>query len=136
MVPLTATGPKVYVATINTVLSHSYDSFVKTLNHMNSLKLRDCSGENVVYCYYATLVDDERLESARAFNPGRLGYIICIFEDNSDSRFHIWSTHNYKEVVDFIKKLCVCGEDVMQPYYIIAYGSLVQEAMCEYRSID
>ena len=34
----------------------------------------------------------------------------------------------YKEVTEFIKKLCVCDEDVMQPEELITYYSLVQEA--------
>ena len=37
--------------------------------------------------------------------------------------------------MEFIKKLCACDEDVMQPDEIISYGSLVQEAMREYHNI-
>ena len=47
LVPLKATGPEVYVATMTTVLSDSYDSLVDTLNHMKSLKLKDNPGRNV-----------------------------------------------------------------------------------------
>ena len=35
-------------------------------------------------------------------------YIIHIFEDNSDYRFHLWEIQKYKEFMEFIKKLCVC----------------------------
>ena len=44
LVPLTETGPKVYVATMTTVLYHSCYYFVETLNHMKSLKLKDYLG--------------------------------------------------------------------------------------------
>ena len=66
----------------------------------------------------------ERLDSDRVFNPEHLGCIIQIFKNNSDSRFRLWATHKYKEVMEFIKKLCVFDEDVMQPDDIINYSSL------------
>ena len=44
LVPLTATGPEVFVATMTTIISDSYYSLVYTLNHMNSLKLKDRPG--------------------------------------------------------------------------------------------
>ena len=47
LVTLTVTGPEVYVVTISTVLSDSYDSFVNTLNHTKSLEIRDHPGEGV-----------------------------------------------------------------------------------------
>ena len=56
-------------------------------------------------------------------------------EDNYDYIFHIWATQKYKEVVEFIKKLCVCDKDVIQPDDIITQGSFVQEAMRGYRNI-
>ena len=119
LVPPTATVPEVYVATMNNVLSDSYDSLVYTLNHMKSIKLKDYMGGNVADCCYAILIDIERLDSARAFNPKHLGYIICTFEDTSYSRFHIWATQKYKEVMEFVKKLFLCDEDVKQTDDII-----------------
>ena len=74
------------------------------------------------------LVDDDRLESARSFNPDCLGYITHIFEDTSDSIFHLWAIQKYKEVTDFINKLRVCDMDVISQEDIITYESLVQEA--------
>ena len=74
------------------------------------------------------MVDDERLESAGAFKPEHLGYITCIFEDTSDSRFRLWGIQKYKEVTEFIKKLCVCNMDVISQEDLITYESLVQEA--------
>ena len=59
---LTETGPEVYVATMTTVLSDSYDSLVDTLNHMKCLKLKDHKGGNVSDCCDSILVDVGRLE--------------------------------------------------------------------------
>ena len=47
LVPLTATRPEVYVATMTTIISNSYYSLVDTLNHMKSLKLKDHPGGSV-----------------------------------------------------------------------------------------
>ena len=44
MVPMTGTGPEVYVATMTNVISNYYDYLVDTLNHMKSLKLKDNLG--------------------------------------------------------------------------------------------
>ena len=129
LVLLTATGPEVYVSTMNTVLSNYYDSLVDTLNHMKSLKLQDHPGGNVPNCCDTILVDVERLESAGAFKPKHLGYIIFISENTSDSGFHIWGTHKYKEFMKLVKKPFVYYEDVMQNDVIIIYSFLVQKAL-------
>ena len=92
LVLLTATGPEVYVATMNTIISDSYYSLVDTLNHTKNLKLKDHPGRDAANFYEAILVNVESLESARAFKPENLGYIIHIFEDTSDSRFHLFAT--------------------------------------------
>ena len=126
MVPLTPTRPEVYVATTNTVIYNSYASLVENLNRINSLKIKDNTGKNVADLCDSTLVDAESLEIDGAFNPEHLGYIIRIFKDTYDSIFHLWATQNYKEFMEFIKKLCVCEEYVRQPDDIITYGSLVQ----------
>ena len=47
LVPLTATGPEVFVATITTFLSDSYDALEDTFTHMKSLKTKSYPGENV-----------------------------------------------------------------------------------------
>ena len=73
MVPLTETGPEVYVTIMTTFLSDYYDALEETLNHMKSLKLKSYPGENVTYCCASILVDAERLESAGAFKPEHLG---------------------------------------------------------------
>ena len=69
LVTLTETRPQVYVATMTTVLSYSYDSLVDNLYYMKSLKLKDNPWGNVADCCDTILVDVERLESARVFNP-------------------------------------------------------------------
>ena len=89
MVPLTATGPEVYVSIMTTFLYDSYDDSEETLNHMKSIKMKSYPGENVTDYCAAILVDAERLESAGAFKPEHLGYIIRFFEDTSDSRFRL-----------------------------------------------
>ena len=113
MVPLTATGPEVYVAIMTTFISNSYDALEETLNHMKSLKLKSCPGENVTGFCAEILVDTKCLESAGAFKLEHLGYISSIFEDNSDSRFRLWAIQKYKEVKEFIKKIRVCDMDVI-----------------------
>ena len=80
---------------------------------MKSLKIKIYPGENVTDCCAAILVDAERLDSVGTFKPENLGYITCIFEDTSDSIFRPWAIPKYKEVTEFIKKLCVCGMDVI-----------------------
>ena len=128
MVPLTATGPEVYVAIMTTFLFDYYDALEETLNHMKSLKLKIYPGENVTDCCAAILVDAERLESAGALKPEHLGYRIRIFEDTSDSRFRLWAIQKYKQVTAFIKKLRVCDIDVLSQEDLITYESLVQDA--------
>ena len=135
MVPLTATRPDVYVATMTTIISNSYYSLVDNFNHIKNLKLNDHPGRGVADCYDAIMVNVESLESAGAFNPENLSYIICIFEDTSDFRFHLWATQKYKEVMEFAKKPLLCDKDFMQSDDIIAYGLPVQESLREYSNI-
>ena len=111
--PLTATGPEVYVTTMTTIISNSYYSLVDTLNHTNNLELKDHQRSDAADCYDAILVSVESLESAGAFKPEHLGYIIHISENTSNSRFQIWATQKYKEVMKFVKKPLLCDEDVM-----------------------
>ena len=49
LVPLTATGPEVYITTMTTFISDSYDDLEETLTHMNILKLNNYPGDNVTY---------------------------------------------------------------------------------------
>ena len=49
LVPLTATGIEVFVATMTKFLSDSYDALEETLTHMKSLKLKKLSrGERYI----------------------------------------------------------------------------------------
>ena len=73
MVPLTATRPEIYVATMTTIISDSYYSLVVTFNHMKSLKLKDHTGGDVEDFCDAILVDVERLESDGNFKSEHLG---------------------------------------------------------------
>ena len=104
-------------------------------NHMKNLKLKNNPGRDVANCYNTILVNVESLDSAGAFKPEHLVYINSIFEDTSDSRFHIWATQKYKEVMEFVKKPLLCDEDVTQTDNTITYGLLVQESLREYSNI-
>ena len=126
LLPLTATGPEVYVATMTTIISDSYYYLTDTINQMNSLKLNDNQGGDTVDCYDAILKNVEGLESAGAFKPEHLGYIISIFENTSDSRFNLWATQKYKEVMEFVKKPLLSDKDVMHTNDITNYGLLAQ----------
>ena len=86
---------------------------------MKSLKFKIFPGENIIDFCASILVDVERLDSFGAFNPEHLGYITCIFEDFSDSRFRLWGIQKYKKVTEFINKLCVCDMDVILQEYLI-----------------
>ena len=135
LVQLTATVPEVYVSTMTTVLSDSYDSLAETLNHTKNLKIKDNPGDNVADCCDTILVDVDHLEIARVFNHEHLIYITRILKDTSDYRFRLWATQKYKQVMEFIKRLCVCEKYVMKIDDIITYGHLVQEAIREYCNI-
>ena len=102
---------------------------------MKSLKLKSYPGENFTDLCAAILLGDELLESAGAFNTEHLGYITCIFEDNSESRLHIWAIHNYREVTEFTKKLRVCDMDVISQEDLTTYEDLLQDATREYCNI-
>ena len=106
-----------------------------TLNHTKNLKLKDHPGRDAADFYDAILVNVESLESDGAFNPKHLDYIIHIFENTSNSRFHLWATQKYKEVMEFVQKLLLCDEDIMQTDDIITYGFLAQESLREYSNI-
>ena len=73
LVPLTATVTEVFVATMSTFLSYSYDALEETLTHTKSLKLKIYPGENVTYCCIEIFVDYEHLDSAGSFKPDHLG---------------------------------------------------------------
>ena len=81
MVPLTATGPEVYVATMTTIISDSYYSLVDTTNHTKNIKLKYHLDRDVADCYDEILVNVESFESYGSFKPEHLGYIIHIFEN-------------------------------------------------------
>ena len=49
-----------------------------------------------------------------------------ISENTSNSRFYLWATQKYKEVIKFIKKPLLCDKDVIHTNDIITYGFLDQ----------
>ena len=120
LLSMTETGPEVYVATMITVLYNYHAYLADILNHTKSLKLKDHTGYNVKDICDVVLLDADRFESAGAFNPKYLSYIIGIFEDTFYSRLYIWATKKYKEDMDFIKKLFVREKYVIRTDEIIA----------------
>ena len=54
---------------------------------MNNLKLKDHPGRDAADYHDEIVVNVESLESAGAFKPEHLRYIIRIFENTSNSRF-------------------------------------------------
>ena len=85
--------------------------------------------------YDAILENVEGLENDGAFKPEHLGYIISTFENTSDSRFIIWATQKYKEVMEFVKKPLLSDKYVMHTNDITTYGLLAQESLREYSNI-
>ena len=106
-----------------------------TQNHMKNIKLNDHPGRGVADCYDAILENVEILESAGAFKPEHLGYIIHILENTSNSRFQVWSTQKYKEIMEFVKKPLLCDKDIMHIDDMITYVLLPQEFSREYSNI-
>ena len=120
---------------MTTFIYDSYDALGDTLTHMKSIKLKSHPGENVIDWCAAILVDSDHLKISSALKPKHLGYITSIFEDTYDSRFRLWSIKKYKEVTEFIKKLCECDMDDISQEELITYEYLVQEDTHEYRYI-
>ena len=57
LVLLTETGTEVFVATMTTFLSDSYDALEETITQIKSLKLKSYTGDNVTYLCAEILVD-------------------------------------------------------------------------------
>ena len=62
-------------------------------------------------------------------------WVIHIFENTYNSRFQIWATQKYKEVMEFVTKPLLCDKDVMHTDDMITYGLLTQESLWEYSNI-
>ena len=61
LVPLTATGPEVFVVTMTTFISDSYDALEEIIYHIKSLKLKSYPVENVTDFCAAIYEDSEIL---------------------------------------------------------------------------
>ena len=133
--PLTENGSEVFVATMTTFFSNSYDALEETLTPMKSTKLKSHPGENVTYLCTEILVDVECLGNSGSLKPEHLEYTNQIFEDNYDSRLRPWKIQKYKEDMEFIKKLLVCDMYIISPEYLKTYSTLLQEATREYCNI-
>ena len=62
-VPITASGPEIFMATVTVCLSDSYDALEQTKTELKAIKLKDFPGENVQHCVAKILDLCERLES-------------------------------------------------------------------------
>ena len=100
MVPLTATGPEVYVATMITIISDSYYSLVETPNQIESLKLKDNQGGDTADCYDAILENVDGLgvpeplslsTSAISFASLRILLILDLISGQLRSTRRLWS---------------------------------------------
>ena len=80
------------------VLSNCCAYLEETLNHLKCIKLKDNLGGTVAEWFATILLDADQLYYDVAFNTDHLGYITHKFENNSDPRFHLRSTHKYNEV--------------------------------------
>ena len=89
LVPLTETGPEVYVVTMTKFLSNSYDYLKETLKNLKCLKLKDHPEENITEFCAEILVYAKPLESYRYFNTNHLGYITNISDNTSNPIFHL-----------------------------------------------
>ena len=87
LVTLKAIGPEVFVVTMTKFRSDSYDALGETITHTKSLKLKIYPGEDFTDFCAAILIDAERFDISGVFKSDHLGYITCIFEDTSESRF-------------------------------------------------
>ena len=70
---------------------------------MQQVKWNIYPRENVTDWSSAILLDAEHIESYGDLKHENLGYIICTFEDTSDTRFRLWAIQKYKEATEFIK---------------------------------
>ena len=70
---LSATVPEVYVSAMNTFFTDPYDTLEDTLNNLKSLKINSYPEDNITDLCADILVNDDCLESARAFNTENLG---------------------------------------------------------------
>ena len=86
------------------------------------------------YYFAAILVYSGLFDSAGAFNTEHLGYITCICEDASDSRFHKWEIQSTRRLHS-LSRNSVCDVYVISPEELITYEYLVKYSMCEYHDL-
>ena len=72
-VPLTATRPEVYFSTMTKFISDPHEDLEKTLNHLNSIKLKSYPRGNVEAFATEFLVNTEILESSGDFKLDKIG---------------------------------------------------------------
>ena len=86
--PITASGPEVFITTMHICLSDSYEALEETKKQLKTLKLSDFSGENVVNCCAQILMLAKCLDSAGAFEPNLLCAITRIFTLSTEKKLN------------------------------------------------
>ena len=133
MVPPTETSHEVYVSTTKTIIFNFYNDLEENINDLYSLKIKIYPGKNVPDLCASIQVGDDCLESFGSFKPENLRDINRILQDNFDYRFNLWVIHKYKDVTEFLNKLYLCEDYIIQPEYLNNYNSHVKQVMREYK---
>ena len=97
-IPITASGPEVFITTMHICISDSYEALEETKKQLKSLKLSDFPGENVVDCCARILMLAEQLDSAGAFEIDLLCAIARIFTLSSEKKFEFGQPRHTKSV--------------------------------------
>ena len=130
-VPITASGPEIFMATVTVCFSDSYDALEQTKIELKTIKLKDFPGENVQDCVAKILDLCERLESGGAFDNQLICSIMKIFENASDKKFQLWAMNEYRACANYVKQQRLG----LTPPTSITYESICQDAVNEYRSL-
>ena len=130
LVPITASGPEVFMAILSVCYSDSYDALEQTKTNLKLIKLKDYPGENVEECVTVISQLAERLDSAGAFEPQLLCSIMKIFEHAKDERFRLWAMSKYKECANYNKELRFGSNPTT-----MTYEEICQDAVTEYKSL-
>ena len=83
-VPITASGPEIFMTTATVCFSESYDALEQTKIELETIKLKDFPIKNVQDCVAKILDLCESLESRGAFDNQLICSIMKIFENVSD----------------------------------------------------
>ena len=132
-VPMSASGPEVYVAIMTVCFSDSFEALEETKNELRKMKLTDFAGENVVDCAAKVLRLAERLDSAGEFDPNLLCAIARIFEHTSDEKLKLFTYTKYDKCSALVKKLKVNTLESLNEDEFFTYEDLLKDFTEQYR---